>query len=216
MRALVADPSRPQAVRLAEVAEPVAGPGQVLVEVHHASLNYGDLNDARSGRVPPGAVLGSDVAGVVLQAGDGGPAPGSRVVALAPGAFGERVVAEAGSLAEVPATVGLAQAAGAGADAVEVRAVDVQGDGGTVADVADAVDVAGRGEACDLTGQVRVAADLDQSGAVVGERVQVLVLHAGEDAEHAPGTWSWMRVSAPGCQMMATIENEPSGSTCRR
>ena len=39
MRALVADPSRPHAVRLAEVAEPVAGPGQVLVEVHHASLN---------------------------------------------------------------------------------------------------------------------------------------------------------------------------------
>ena len=38
MRALVADPSRPQAVRLAEVAEPVAGPGQVLVEVHHASM----------------------------------------------------------------------------------------------------------------------------------------------------------------------------------
>src|SRR6266702_1060187 len=29
-------------------------------------------------------------------------------------------------------------------------------------------------------------------------------------------TWSWMRVSAPGCQAIATIENEPSGSTCRR
>src|SRR5919108_95414 len=29
-------------------------------------------------------------------------------------------------------------------------------------------------------------------------------------------TWSWMRVCAPGCQTMATIENEPSGSTCRR
>ena len=63
MRALVADPSRPQAVRLAEVAEPVAGPGQVLIEVHHASLNHGDLNDARSGRVPPGAVLGSGCCG---------------------------------------------------------------------------------------------------------------------------------------------------------
>src|SRR6266581_3745732 len=139
MRALVADPSRPQAVRLAEVAEPVAGPGQVLVEVHHASLNYGDLNDARSGRVPPGAVLGSDVAGVVLQAGDGGPAPGSRVVALAPGAFGERVVAEAGSLAEVPATVGLAQAAGlaeAGADEV---VVGLQGIGRPVDVVLDSV-----------------------------------------------------------------------------
>jgi hypothetical protein len=55
------------------------------------------------------------------------------------------------------------EATGAGADAVEVRAVDVQGDGGTVADVADAVDVAGRGEAGDLTGQVRVAADLAPS-----------------------------------------------------
>ena len=55
MRALVVDPAVPGEVRLAEVAEPAAGPHQVLVEVHHASLNYGDLNDARSGRVPPGA-----------------------------------------------------------------------------------------------------------------------------------------------------------------
>jgi NADPH2:quinone reductase len=108
----VVDPSASGAVRLAEVAEPVAGPGQVLVEVHQASLNHGDLNDARSGRVPPGAVLGSDAAGVVLQAGYGGPVPGSRVVALVRGAFGERVVAEVGSLAEVPFTVDLAQAAG--------------------------------------------------------------------------------------------------------
>ena len=82
MRALVADPAAPGEVRLAEVAEPAADPHQVLVEVHHASLNYGDLNDARSGGVPPGAVLGSDAAGVVLRAGDRGPVPGSRVVAL--------------------------------------------------------------------------------------------------------------------------------------
>jgi NADPH2:quinone reductase len=111
MRAVVADPSVPEGVRLTEVAEPVVGPGQVLVEVRYASLNYGDLNDARSGRVPPGAVLGSDAAGVVLQADDGGPASGRRVVVLAPGAFAERVVADAGSLAEVPSTVDLAEAA---------------------------------------------------------------------------------------------------------
>src|SRR6185437_3572962 len=79
------------------------------------------------------------------------------------------------------------EAADAGADAVKVRAVDVQGDGGTVAEVADAVDVAGRGEAADRAGRVRVAAGLDQRGAVVGERVEVLVLHADEAAEHAPG-----------------------------
>jgi NADPH2:quinone reductase len=108
MRALVVDPSVPEAVRLAEVAEPAARDG-VLVEVRHASLNHGDLNDARSGRVPPGSVLGSDVAGVVLWGGS--LAPGTRVVGLAPGAFAERVVIPADSIAEVPAMVDLAQAA---------------------------------------------------------------------------------------------------------
>ncbi len=46
-----------------------------------------------------------------VGAANGGPAPGSRVVALARGAFAERVVADVGSLAEVPSSVDLAQAA---------------------------------------------------------------------------------------------------------
>jgi len=111
MRALVVDPSAPEAVRLVEIAEPVAAGDDVLVEVRQAALNYGDLNDARSGRVPPGAVLGSDVAGVVLRSGPDGPPLGTRVVALARGAFAEQVVVDLGSLAEVPAMVDLAQAA---------------------------------------------------------------------------------------------------------
>ena len=113
VQALIADPSAPAAVRLADVAEPVAGPGQVLVDVHHLSLNYGDLNDARSGRVPPGGVLGSDAAGVVVQAAaeGGGPAVGTRVVALTSGAFAERVAVEVSALAEVPQSVDLAEAA---------------------------------------------------------------------------------------------------------
>jgi NADPH:quinone reductase-like Zn-dependent oxidoreductase len=104
VRALVVDPSAPAAVRLAEVADPVPGPGQVLVDVSHASLNYGDLNDARSGRVPVGAVLGSDAAGVVVRAAaDGtGPAVGTRVVALTSGAFAERVAIDVGALAGIP------------------------------------------------------------------------------------------------------------------
>jgi len=87
MRAIIVDPSAPAALRLADVPEPVSGPSQVLLEVHHASLNHGDLNDARSGRVAPGGVLGSDAAGVVAHAAaDGrGPAAGTRVVTLAPG-----------------------------------------------------------------------------------------------------------------------------------
>jgi NADPH2:quinone reductase len=113
MRAIIVDPSAPAALRLADVPEPVSGPSQVLLEVHHASLNHGDLNDARSGRVAPGGVLGSDAAGVVAHAAaDGrGPAAGTRVVTLAPGAFAERSAVEVGALAEVPPSVDLAEAA---------------------------------------------------------------------------------------------------------
>ncbi|MGW6523591.1 zinc-binding dehydrogenase [Streptomyces sp. NBC_00377] len=112
VRALVVDPSASAAVRLSEVPDPVPGPGQVLVDVSHASLNYGDLNDARSGRVPVGAVLGSDAAGVVVQAAaDGtGPAVGTRVVALTSGAFAERVAIDVGALAKVPKGLDLAKA----------------------------------------------------------------------------------------------------------
>jgi len=107
----VVDPSVPESVRLADVAEPTPDADGVLVEVRHAALNHGDLNDARSGRVPAGAVLGSDAAGVVLRSGPAGPPSGTRVVALAAGAFAEQVIVSSGSLAEVPATVDLARAA---------------------------------------------------------------------------------------------------------
>jgi NADPH:quinone reductase-like Zn-dependent oxidoreductase len=113
MRALIVDPPAPSALRLADVPEPVRGPGQVVVEVHHASLNRGDLNDARSGRVRPGGVLGSDAAGVVVSAAsDGsGPAVGARVVGMTSGAFAERVAVRVQALAEVPIPVDLAEAA---------------------------------------------------------------------------------------------------------
>ncbi|MEV4195206.1 zinc-binding dehydrogenase [Streptomyces toxytricini] len=113
VRALVVDPSAPEAVRAADVPDPVPGPGQVLVDVSHVSLNRGDLNDARSGRIPAGAVLGSDAAGVVVRAAaDGtGPTAGTRVVALTGGAFAERIAVDAAALAEVPAELDPARAA---------------------------------------------------------------------------------------------------------
>jgi NADPH:quinone reductase-like Zn-dependent oxidoreductase len=113
VRALVVDPSASAAVSFSEVPEPEPGPSQVLVDVSHVSLNYGDLNDARSGRVPVRAVLGSDAAGVVVRAAaDGtGPAVGTPVVALTEGAFAERVAIDVDALAEVPKAVDLAKAA---------------------------------------------------------------------------------------------------------
>jgi NADPH:quinone reductase-like Zn-dependent oxidoreductase len=113
IRALVVDAEAIDGMRLTEIPEPGVGSDQVVIEVHHLSLNHGDLNDAKSGRLAPGAVLGSDAAGVVVRAAsDGhGPAVGARVVALARGAFADRIAVEVENLAEVPPSVGLDAAA---------------------------------------------------------------------------------------------------------
>jgi NADPH:quinone reductase len=113
MRAIVVDPPARLGYGFADIAEPSLSDGQVLVSVTHASLNRGDLNDARSGRLAPGAVLGSDVAGMISRtAHDGtGPAVGTRVVALAAGAFAERCAVDATALAPLSPTVDPAQAA---------------------------------------------------------------------------------------------------------
>jgi NADPH:quinone reductase-like Zn-dependent oxidoreductase len=113
VRAVVIDPDASSGWRWGQVEEPVPGPGRVVVAPRHVSLNRGDLNDARSGRLPAGAVLGSDLAGVVIRAAtDGqGPAAGARVVALASGAFAQRVGVDVDALAVVPDGVDLADAA---------------------------------------------------------------------------------------------------------
>ncbi|MFO0800725.1 MAG: NAD(P)-dependent alcohol dehydrogenase [Gemmataceae bacterium] len=64
--------------------DPVPGPGQVLVRVRAASLNYRDLLVARgeyNSKLPLPRVLGSDAAGEVLAAGEGVQVwkPGDRV-----------------------------------------------------------------------------------------------------------------------------------------
>jgi NADPH:quinone reductase len=111
--AVVVDPEAAGGVRLGKVADPSPGPRQVVVEAHHTSLNRGDLNDARSGRVPKGAVIGSDLAGVVVKAAAHGEGPpvGARVVALTTAAFARRVAVDVDTLAEVPDGVDLAKAA---------------------------------------------------------------------------------------------------------
>jgi NADPH:quinone reductase-like Zn-dependent oxidoreductase len=131
MRAVVVDRSKRLGFDFAEVGEPELADGQVLVSVEHVALNRGDINDARSGRLSEGAVLGSDVAGTVLQAVPvgSGPPVGARVVALTGGAFAERCAVDIRALAPVPAGVGLAEAAAlpvAGLAALQaLRAADV-------------------------------------------------------------------------------------------
>jgi NADPH2:quinone reductase len=113
VQALVVDASQAAGFGFKGVAEPKAQPNELVLDVHHVSLNRGDLNDARSGRLPAGAVPGSDAAGVVAaEAANGqGPRLGTRVVAMTQGAFAERCVVAVDMVAEVPPEVDLAATA---------------------------------------------------------------------------------------------------------
>jgi NADPH:quinone reductase len=111
MLAVVSTPGESPPVDLRHVEEPVAGPGEALVEVRAFSLNRGELSllSARPGWRP-----GQDVAGVVVQAASSGvgPAQGARVVACVEGAgWAERVPALPARMAELPGGLDFSAAA---------------------------------------------------------------------------------------------------------
>ncbi len=92
------------------VDRPVPGPGQVLVEVHAASLNFNDIDRCLGKLVsvptPPPYTLGMDVCGVVAEAGPGAESwMGRRVVAITTTALGgiaEYALADAVSVFDAP------------------------------------------------------------------------------------------------------------------
>ena len=61
-------------IKFEEVPSPVPGPGEILLDVHAAALNHLDIW-VRRGRpgveLPVPHILGSDAAGVVVEAGEG-------------------------------------------------------------------------------------------------------------------------------------------------
>ena len=102
---------------LAEVAEPVAGPGELVVAVRVAGVNFPDaLMVQGKYQVKPALPFspGLECAGVVVAVGPGvaGFKPGDRVAALPEfGAFAERVVVPARRAFPVPDGVDFATAA---------------------------------------------------------------------------------------------------------
>jgi len=105
-------------LRLDEHEDPVAGPGEVLVEVAAAGVNNADLQQvAGNYPPPPGAseVLGLEVSGTVRALGDGvdGFAVGDRVCALlSGGGYATLVAVPAAQVLPVPDGVDLVEAAG--------------------------------------------------------------------------------------------------------
>lgn len=119
MRALVCkEYGPPDALRIEELPDPVAGPGQILVEVAAAGINFPDLLSIAGKyqvKTPPPFVPGNEAAGAVLSIGAGVKqfAPGDRViVATRGGAFAEQCVAHEKMAMPLPAELDFAQGAG--------------------------------------------------------------------------------------------------------
>jgi NADPH:quinone reductase-like Zn-dependent oxidoreductase len=108
----------PGNLKYEDVADPVAGEGQVLVRVTASSVNPIDYK-VRSGAMKQyiplelPAILGWDISGIVREVGAGvtGFAPGDRVMALGNKAYAELVVVKAADLAPVPEKLDLVEAA---------------------------------------------------------------------------------------------------------
>lgn len=115
MRAIVADAAGQLHWR--DVADPVPGPGEVLIAVAAAGVNRADLLQA-AGKYPPppGAsdIIGLEVSGSVVAVGDdvAGFVAGQQVCALlAGGGYAEYVAVPAGQVMPLPAGVELSDAA---------------------------------------------------------------------------------------------------------
>ncbi len=107
----------PEVLTLDEVDDPVAGPGEVLLEVHATAVNRADLMQ-RQGLYPPppGAspYPGLECSGTVAGLGEGvaGYQVGDRVCALlSGGGYAERVAVPAGQLLPLPTGLGMVEAA---------------------------------------------------------------------------------------------------------
>ena len=111
-------PGGPDVLTWGEAPDPVAGPGEVLIDVAAAGVNRADLLQRQGHYDPPqGAsqTLGLECSGTVASVGDGvfDWRPGDRVCALlSGGGYAERVAAPAGQLLPVPDGIDLVDAAG--------------------------------------------------------------------------------------------------------
>ncbi|TCC30571.1 zinc-binding dehydrogenase [Kribbella sindirgiensis] len=95
-------------MRLVEVAVPVAGPGEVLVKVGAAGVNFADVMQTRGtydGGPKPPYLAGFEAAGTIVALGDNVTkvALGDHVIGTGAGAFAEYMLMPANAVVPVPA-----------------------------------------------------------------------------------------------------------------
>jgi NADPH:quinone reductase-like Zn-dependent oxidoreductase len=110
MKALLShEPGGPESLRLTEVAEPSAGPGQLLVRVRACSINFPDvliIEDKYQLKPPRPFAPGSEIAGEVEAVGEAveGWSKGDRIIAATGfGGLVEKIVIPAKSAIRLPA-----------------------------------------------------------------------------------------------------------------
>jgi NADPH:quinone reductase-like Zn-dependent oxidoreductase len=114
----------PEMLRYGEAPDPVAGPGEVVVDVHAASVNAADykvrLGSGVYSKISFPHILGRDFSGVVsaLGAGVGDLGVGDAVFGVTDqgieGAYAEKIAIKAAIVAKKPAALGHAEAAALG------------------------------------------------------------------------------------------------------
>jgi len=107
MRAVVCHSyGTPEDLILEDVADPVPGPGQLLVRVRAAAVNFPDvlfIAGKYQVKIPPPFIPGNEIAGEVIAAGDGARfSPGQRVSGTTFGAFAERALLDTSQAALMP------------------------------------------------------------------------------------------------------------------
>lgn len=114
----VREPGGPEVLEWTEVPDPVAGPGEVLVDVAASAVNRADLIQRQGAYPPPpGAseIIGLECSGRIAALGNGvtGWSVGDEVCALlAGGGYAELVAVPAAQLLPIPAGVDVVTAGG--------------------------------------------------------------------------------------------------------
>ena len=108
----------PENLVLDDVPEPVPAPGQILVRVRAAAVNFPDvlfIAGKYQIKIPPPFIPGNEIAGEVIAAGEGAPySPGQRVAGTTFGAFAEQALLDSTQATLIPDDADFASAAAFG------------------------------------------------------------------------------------------------------